>query len=154
MDDVAAGEVVEYLTAHNLGTIAVTDGLNPGAHSVYYVNKGLRIYFESNPQSQKIHILGSNPRVSMTVDEDYGDWRKIKGVQLFGKATVADQRRAPKLHGIFESKFPHLHDLGGLPDHHVFVEVIPEKIYFMDFSKGFGHKEVYYPDNLKSLIKW
>ena len=90
----------------------------------------------------------------MTIDEDYTDWGKIKGIQLFGKAKIVKDEEAPKLQRAFCEKFPHINDLGGIPEHHVFVEVIPETIYFLDFEKKFGKRDILYLEDKKSVLSW
>jgi len=154
VEDKLRKNIEEYISSHNVCTIAISDGSNPSAHTVYYISHGLHIYFESNPQSQKLHILKSNPKISLTIDEDYENWHEIKGVQLFGRANITDEKHAPKLQKMFVEKFPHLNDYGGIPSHHLFVEVIPEKVYFMDFTKKFGHKDMAYVDEKKSILDW
>jgi nitroimidazol reductase NimA-like FMN-containing flavoprotein (pyridoxamine 5'-phosphate oxidase superfamily) len=154
MEDELRAQIEEYIKSHNVCTIAVADGAQPSTHTMYYVCHGLHIYLESDPQSQKVHVLKANPRIALTIDEDYEDWREIKGIQLMGKVNFADERHAPKLQAKFMEKFPHINDLGGIPQHHVFIEVIPEKIYYMDFTKKFGHKSVYYIEDMSSKINW
>ncbi|MDD5111765.1 MAG: pyridoxamine 5'-phosphate oxidase family protein [Candidatus Altiarchaeota archaeon] len=151
-------QIREYIDAHRVCTIAVADGNTPGAHTVYYVNNGLTVYFNSDMKSQKISVLRSNPKISLVIDEDYEDWRAIKGVQMFGRARILDSRDTAGVRDAFNKKLPHLKESGGLPDSYVFVEVIPEKVYYMDFSKHPGHKSVYYPEKekggLMSKISW
>ncbi len=154
MDEKLKREIQDYIEGHNLCTIAIADGSTPSAHTLYYVSHGLHIYFESDPDSQKIHILKANPKISLTIDEDYSDWRKIKGIQLFGKANITDKKNAPVIHKAFAEKFPHIDEYGGIPEQHVFIEVIPEKINFLDFTKGFGRKQVYYTDEKKPILNW
>lgn len=146
--------IQDYIESHSVCSIAVSDGDSPGAHSVYYVSNGFNIYFGSDPASQKIHILRTNPAISLTIDEHYADWKRIKGIQLFGRANLSDETNASLLQKMFSKKFPHINDIGGIPNHHVFVEVVPEKIYFLDFSKNFGHKSVFYPKKNSSKISW
>jgi nitroimidazol reductase NimA-like FMN-containing flavoprotein (pyridoxamine 5'-phosphate oxidase superfamily) len=153
-EDKLERDIEEYLKTHNICTIAVSDSNMPSAHTVYYISHRFHIYFASAPDSQKIHILRSNPRISLTVDEDCQNWRKIRGIQLFGRALLTDERKSPALQEAFLEKFPHISDVGGIPPHHVFVEVIPEKIYYMDFSHQFGSKKVLYIDEKKSILSW
>ncbi|MFH1055776.1 MAG: pyridoxamine 5'-phosphate oxidase family protein [Candidatus Altiarchaeota archaeon] len=148
------GEIRRYLESHKVCRLAISDGNMPSAHTVYYVSKGLHIYFSSEPGSQKISILQSNPRLSLTVDEEYDDWRNIKGVQIFGSAEVKDESVSVKLRQAFLKKFPHIKELGGIPMHHIFVEVIPEKAYYLDFTKKFGHKTVHYIDEKAQKVTW
>lgn len=147
-------QIQDYIEAHNVCTIALADGGKPSAHSIYYISHGIHIYFESEPQSSKIHTLRTNPLISLTINEDYPDWRKVKGIQMFGRARLTDEKHAPKLQEAFERKFAHINELGGIPEHHVFVEVIPEKIYFLDFTKRFGNKSVYHIKEKSSVINW
>jgi hypothetical protein len=94
----------------------------------------------------------------LTIDEDYKEWKDIKGIQLFGRARIIDSRDAGKLNSKFLEKFPHLNDIGGIPNSHVFVEVTPEKIHYLDFSNELGHKSSYFPKDVKasflSKINW
>ncbi|MFC2162188.1 pyridoxamine 5'-phosphate oxidase family protein [Candidatus Altiarchaeota archaeon] len=146
--------IKDYIESHNICTIAITDGINPSAHSMYYISQGLHVYMESDPQSQKLAILKANPRISVTIDEDYDDWRNIKGVEIYGRVKFTDEKHSPKLQKAFKSKFRHINELGGIPDHHVFIEVVPEKIYFMDFTEKFGGKKVLYCKEKRRKISW
>ena len=148
------GVISDYLSSHTVCTMAVSDGKNPSAHTVYYVSRGLRLYFQSDSQSQKIHVLRANPKVGYTVDEDYDDWSKIKGVQAFGRARVIGEDEAVRIRELFTQKFPQVQDIGGIPEAHDFVEIIPEKIYFLDYTKSFGKRDVLYIEDSKSLLKW
>ena len=158
MTDSLEAQIREYLDSHKVCTIAVADGNTPSAHTVYYVNNDMRLYFHSDMKSQKISVLRSNPKISLVVDEDYENWGDIKGLQLFGRARILDSRDTGWVRGAFEKKFPHLKELGGLPATYVFVEVMPEKVYYMDFSKRPGYKSVYYPEGekggLMSKMSW
>lgn len=152
-------DIQSYISSHSVCTLAVAEGNNPSAHTVYYISdSGFRIYFESNPESDKIRILKNNSRVSLTIDEDYRDWRKVKGIQMFGRARIVDSREDSQLKEAFLKKFPQIKKLGGIPKHHVFVEITPEKIYYLDFSKDIGHRSVYFPELSKqgflSKINW
>ena len=152
-------DIRDYIKSHSVCTLAVSEGNNPSANTVYYISDaGFRIYFESNPDSDKIRILKNNPRVSLTIDENYGDWRKVKGIQMFGRARMVDSREDTQLKEKFLKKFPQTKKLGGIPKHHVFVEITPEKIYYLDFSKDIGHRSVYFPETSKqgflSRINW
>lgn len=158
MVDELEKQIREYIESHNICTIAVADNNSPSAHTVYYVNDGFRIYFETSAQSDKVRILKLNNKISLTIDENYQNWEEIKGVQMFGRARVIEVRSSPQLKEEFERKFSHLKDVGGIPEHHVFVEVTPEKIYFIDFSNIAEPKSTYFPKELGqgflSKINW
>lgn len=154
MDEELKDNILKYIESHNVCTIALADGSKPVAHTMYYVSRDMNIYLESDPNSQKIHVVRANPLISLTIDEDYQDWRQIAGIELQGSARVLKEAEAPRIQDLFLEKFPHINDLGGIPEHHVFIEVVPEKIYFMDFKKKFGHKSIYYPEEPKKRISW
>lgn len=75
----------DYLKNHNtlsLATVGV-DGL-PHACSLFYVNIGFDLYFLSSPVSRHGLNMAQNPRVFGTINEDYREWRHIKGLQVEG----------------------------------------------------------------------
>ena len=146
--------IQDYLESHNICTIAVADGNTPHAHTMYYVSHGLHLYLDSEPTSQKVHILRANSKISLTVGEDYLDWRKLMGVEIHGRVNFIGEPNKPKLRKAFQTKFPHIKAFGGIPKHHTFLEVIPEVIYLIDFNEGFGHRNVHYPKHTTSEIDW
>ncbi len=154
MEDELRNKIEKYMREHNLCTFAISDGNTPYAHTMYYVCDGLRIYFETAPHSQKVHILQSNQKIALTIDEDYPEWTKVQGLEIMGKAVLKEKKDNENIEKRFLEKFPHLNDLGGIPDHHVFIEIIPEKIYFIDFTKKSGEKQVYYIEEKKMGLKW
>ena len=92
--------------------------------------------------------LAKSPRVALTVQEDYSDWLKIKGVQLEGTATEisgTEEKHAIKIYG---EKFPAVGLMGNAPLSIVsalsricWYKVIPQRLYFIDNSLGLGHRE-------------
>jgi len=153
----ASEAVKSYIASHSVCHLALSENDSPSAYTVYYVSNGYSIYIESDSGSHKLQLLNANSKLSLTIDEDYATWRDIKGVQLFGKAEFVDEKGAESLKTAFERKFPWMLELGGIPSHHVFVRVIPEKIYFLDYSKGIGHRTVLHPEDMKkskSNLTW
>ncbi len=153
----ASEAVKEYITSHRICHLAVSEGDTPSASTVYYVNRGYSVIFESDSDSHKIQILRANTKVSATIDEDYSDWKDIRGVQIYGKAEFQGEKESEKLRAVFEKKFPWMAELGGIPSHHVLVRIVPEKIYYMDYSKGVGHRTILYPEDMgktKSTLQW
>lgn len=153
-DEKLGKKIIDYVSRHRLATLALSRDNQPSAHTVYYVNDGLTLYFESDPITDKVKIIELNPRVSLTIDEDYEDWSKIQGIQLYGKAEfVPKEKEAPVVESYLE-KFPSIKKLGGIPEHHIFIRVIPEKIYFLDYGKEFGAREILHIEEKSSIIKW
>ena len=72
---------------HDLGDVR---GDAPWAATVFFASDGLSLYFFSSPESRHCQNLAANARVAVTVQEDYKDWRKIKGIQLEGRVKLVD----------------------------------------------------------------
>ena len=84
-------QIVDYLKSHNTMTLATCAGDVPWAATVFFASDDLRLYFFSAPESRHCQNLAANGRVAVTVQEDYQDWRKIKGIQLEGRAELSTE---------------------------------------------------------------
>ena len=140
--------VQNYLRDHNVATLAAGSGEDLWAAAVFYVNDGYTLYFLSSPTSRHILNLAHNPRVALTIQEDYADWLDIKGVQIEGVASElsgAEEDQARRLYG---RKFPVVGMLGQAPAAIVkalakvrWYKVVPHRLYFIDNSAGLGHRD-------------
>lgn len=126
-------------------TLATGGDEGPWAAAVFYVHEGWALYFLSAPASRHCGNLVRNPRASATIQEDYTDWREIKGVQLEGAArrlSGADAARAQKL---YASKFPLLREppepIATAMAKISWYRVVPERAWFIDNSVAFGHRD-------------
>ncbi|MFH1836446.1 MAG: pyridoxamine 5'-phosphate oxidase family protein [Methanobacteriota archaeon] len=147
-------KIIGYISSHRLCTIALSRGNEPSAHTVYYINDGLTIYFEADPITDKIKTIQVNPKIALTIDEDYDDFGKIKGIQLVGRAEIVPKDHEGELRHNHADKFPSAKEYGGVPDHHVWIRVAPEKIYFLDYEKEFGYRTILHVEEKQSRIKW
>jgi uncharacterized protein YhbP (UPF0306 family) len=95
--------------------------------------------------------LAANARVAVTIQEDYKDWRLIKGIQLEGKLesgdSVIDKAKAI---AIYARKYPAVIKLFTDPAngvyHRAFLKVkfycvVPERLFFIDNEQGFGKRQ-------------
>ena len=73
-------------------TLATCAGDAPWAATVFFASDDLQLYFFSSPDSRHCQNLALNPKVAVTIQEDYHDWRKIKGIQLEGQVALVDGR--------------------------------------------------------------
>ena len=136
------GRVTEYLKSHNVMTLATVkaDG-RPLAHTVEYASDGATVYFITAMHSRKALNIIANNHVAYTVDEDYTDWSKIQGVQMEGKAAILTEKAdVDKAMGVYLRKFPAAAQLLPSPDL-VFIKVEPTAGYFLDYTRGFTHRE-------------
>jgi len=151
MADDLRQQVVDYLTSHNTMTLATCAGDLPWAATVFFASEDLKLYFFSAPESRHCQNLARNPRVAVTVQEDYRDWRKIKGIQLEGRVELVDGvLEKGKAMAAYALKFPEVIKLFTDPSSGVFYQaflkvkfycVTPEKLYFIDNEQGFGKRQ-------------
>ncbi len=90
---------LKYIKVHNTMSLATCSENRPWAASVFYANKGFSLYFISNPKvALHCQNISRNPHVALTINEDYrlkgfGDWRKIKGIQMEGLAKLIENEK-------------------------------------------------------------
>lgn len=140
--------VEDYLRTHRVATLATMAGDGPWAAAVFYASDGEALYFLSSPNSRHCRNLEQDPRAAATIQGDYGDWSEIKGVQMEGNVSRlrgADEKRARQLYG---EKFPLIGKLGSAPAPIVaalrrvrWYRLKPTRLFFIDNSVGFGHRE-------------
>ena len=151
MSDLLKQQVLSYLETHNTMTLGTCSGDVPWAATVFYASDDLRLYFFSVPDSRHCQNLAANPRVAVTVQEDYHDWQKIKGIQLEGTAILVDSIiEKAKAMAVYARKYPEVIKLFTNPASGVFYKaflkvkfycVIPEKLFFIDNEQGFGKRQ-------------
>jgi uncharacterized protein len=146
-------ELLEYLATHNVMTIASCDGNVPWAAAVFYASDSFTLYFLSNPKSRHGTNIAANPRVSAAIHEDYRDWRAIRGIQLEGRAErLGAIRQQARFWRVYERKFPFVKEffrpgrtremLSTKVTGIRLYRIVPSQIYYIDNSKGFGHREM------------
>ena len=161
--------VIKYLAEHYTMTIATVRGSAPWAASVFYASDGLILYFLSDSDSRHSKDIEKNSLVAVTVNEDYQDWRQIKGIQMEGKAEmVITEDEIASATTAYAEKYPFtavylklmstpfpkvvkylerfLSKLPSVPAFttavsHRFYKVMPVKVRFIDNEKSFGHNE-------------
>ena len=140
--------VLNYLRDHQVATLATCSNEGPWAAAIFYVNEGFTLFFLSSPTSRHCISLAQNPRIAVTIHEDYADWLEIKGVQIEGVAceiSGAEEEKARRLYG---KKFPVVGKLAQAPAAIVkalakvrWYKVVPHRLYFVDNAAGLGHRD-------------
>lgn len=151
MSDNLKQQILGYLHDHNTMTLATCAADSPWAATVFYANDDLHLYFFSSPESRHCQNLAANPRVAVTVQEDYKDWREIKGIQLEGKVTAVESvLEKAKAMTIYARKYPAVIKLFTNPASGIFYQaflkvkfyrVVPETVFYIDNAKGFGKRQ-------------
>ena len=138
-------KMLAYLEAHHVMTLATA---GPWAAAVFYVNDGFTLYFLSAPQTRHAQELAVNPRVAITIQEDYADWRSIKGIQLDGVAVRVPAEERARVIGLYGAKFPLIGDASKAPvaiaqalARIEWYQVTARSVYFVDNSVAFGHRD-------------
>lgn len=140
--------VWSYLEHHRVATLATCGPDGPWAAAVFYVSVGPTLYFLSSPSSRHCRNLTLDPRCAATVQEDTGDWTRIKGIQLEGQASEVHGDEAWLARQRYADKFPLVGRLASAPA--VIVAALakvhwyrlqPLHMHFIDNSQGFGHRE-------------
>ncbi len=151
MPDDLKQQILDSLHTHNSMTLATCANEVAWAATVFYASEEWKLYFFSVPQSRHCQNLAVNPRVAVTIQEDYKDWRRIKGIQLEGKGLLVDSTlEKTKAMTVYARKYPEVIKLFTTPGSGVFYQaflkvkfycVVPEKMYFIDNEQGFGKRQ-------------
>lgn len=134
------------MQTHHVLTLATTGQDGPWAAAVFYVNDGFTLYFLSAPSTRHAVNLDARAAVAGAIQEDYRDWKEIKGIQLEGQAhktTGAEQAAAMAR---FTAKFPVVGinapaEIASALGRVSWYRLVPERVYFIDNSLGLGHRE-------------
>jgi uncharacterized protein YhbP (UPF0306 family) len=148
MADVLREQVQNYLREHHVMTLASHGDEGAWAAAVFYAHEGFAIYFLSAASSRHCRNLARNPRASAAIHEDYSDWKEIKGIQMEGIASVLAGEEEEQARRCYGAKFPIVGKLGEAPAKIVealakvrWYKLVPERLYFIDNSAGFGHRD-------------
>ena len=89
--------------------------------------------------------------MAVTIQEDYKDWREIKGIQLEGNVALVDGiLEKAKVMAVYARKYPQIIKLFTDPGSGVFYKaflkvkfycVTPQRVYFIDNEQGFGRRQ-------------
>ncbi len=140
--------VADYLAAHHVMTLATQGAEGPWAAAVFYASDGCSLVFLSAPGSRHCRNLAQDARCAATIQEDYCDWAQIKGIQLQGRVRELEGEEEIRAQQLYAEKFPVVGPLANVPQALVkalarvrWFRLVPERVYFIDNSRGFGHRD-------------
>ena len=139
-----------YLATHQVMTLATTGPEGIWAAAVFYAHDAqFNLYFLSAGHTRHAQNMAQTPQVAVTIQEDYADWSNIQGVQLAGTAVLLKGDLRQQAIDRYQAKFPFLAKAPP-PIQAAFqkvnwYQVNPTELYFVDNSKGFGHRDQLLP---------
>jgi uncharacterized protein YhbP (UPF0306 family) len=141
-------DVIAYLQTHQVMTIATVGEEGAAAAAVFYASNEIDLYFLSAPHTRHCRNMQSEPRVAITIHEDYKFWRDIRGLQIhaLGRELSGEQRTAAEQ--LYVRKFPWIADTGARMDEIAlalpkvqFYELITQELRFIDNTAGLGTRQ-------------
>lgn len=146
-------DMLAYLRAHNTVSLATVGDDGPWASTVFYVNVGFNLYFLSEPGTRHARNTAARAAVAATINEDYRDWRQIKGVQMEG--TCVEIRGAIELAralAAYVKKYPFVAgflkpgqllrgiEIAGRALDVRMYRLAPTRVLFLDNERGFSNR--------------
>lgn len=144
MDKKMENLVLDIMKNHNILTLATLreDGY-PQANTVTYANDDLTIYFSTAQDSQKIKNIKNSNKVSLTIDKDYEDWNKIRGLSMAATAEIlTNPDEIKKAMNCLVKKFPFLAEMPKPEEPLAVVKITPKIISVLNYELGFGHTDL------------
>ena len=137
----------DYLETHNTLILSTYGQDGPWATPVFYVNRGFRIYFLSELTTIHSCNLQQNSLMAASITEDYGDFRKIQGIQLKGHAYLVNSVKETAVVLVaYLKKYPAAKHILQTPTSFKGVSkakwhcIIPDFLRFTDNSRKFGER--------------
>ncbi|KAA3660556.1 MAG: pyridoxamine 5'-phosphate oxidase [Chloroflexi bacterium] len=126
-------------------TLATNGPLGLWAAAVFYMNDGFRLYFLSAGHTRHAQNMAHTPHVAGTIQEDYAQWEKIKGMQfegeimrLSGTARIKAITAYGKKYLFVTKKIPTIQKALSKVN---WYALDLTQLYLIDNSKGFGHRD-------------
>jgi uncharacterized protein len=143
---------LSYLEQHHVMTLATYGSQGIWSAAVFYVNTGFHLYFISAAHTRHAQNMKSSPQVSAAIHEDYRDWEAIKGIQLEGSVVELLGESRQHAEEIYFKKYTFIKK-APLKIQAALLKIswyklTPTTLYFIDNSKGFGHRENVHLDKL------
>lgn len=152
--DACRSAAQQYLASHHTVCLATQGPGGLWATTVFYVNIGFTLYYLSEPSTRHVGNVLVNPEVAATVNEDYGDWRKIKGIQMSATCTeVTGKRELGRALAAYVSKYPFVAQFlspgqlltgmrvaGRALDVRLY-RVVPTHLLYLDNERGFSNRQ-------------
>jgi uncharacterized protein YhbP (UPF0306 family) len=144
----------DYLSRHNTVSIASHGPDGVWAATVFYVSIGFTLYFLSEPTTRHVANILTDPSVAATINEDYQDWRQIKGIQVAAKCEeVRGKIELGRALAAYVKKYPFVAQflspgqllkgmqVGGRALDVRCYRLKPTRLLFLDNERGFSNRQ-------------
>ncbi|MPZ15532.1 MAG: pyridoxamine 5'-phosphate oxidase [Chloroflexi bacterium] len=149
-----AATALDYLDRHNTVSLATVGRDGPWAATVFYVHIRFAMYFLSEPQTLHVQNILTNPTIAATINEDYKDWRQIKGIQMSARcAEVTSKRETARALAAYVEKYPFVAQFlspgqlltgmrvaGRALNVHLY-RIDPIRLLYLDNERGFSNRQ-------------
>lgn len=143
MNDDVASRIKEYMSRCSVCAIATASlESEPSVATVYFENVGMNIYFNTGTESRKARNIAVNPGVAIVMQDAPrpASDREITGVQYFGRAEVLSDAQLGEVPKAVATR--HRAFNNSSPGTSAVVKVSPSRIYLIDYSLGFRHRDL------------
>jgi uncharacterized protein YhbP (UPF0306 family) len=144
MSDPEVGRrALAYLQSHHVMTLATAGPDGPWAAAVFYASRGFELIFLSAGHTRHAGHLAAQGRAAAAIHEEYREWSAIQGIQLEGGVRRLEGQEREEAAALYRRKFPLLDDPALAPAlaRVEWYLLVPEGLYFVDNSRGFGHRD-------------
>jgi len=129
-------KVLEYFSQNRLMSLATANENMPWSATLFYAYTPLHeIIFYSRPDRVHSQHIAKNPYVSLAINHLWMKDKVIRGIQMTGKARMAEGEEKEKYYKIYEKRHPWAKKYAS--DHEVYV-IEPLELHFLD-EELFGH---------------
>jgi uncharacterized protein YhbP (UPF0306 family) len=136
---------LNYLQQHQVMSLATSGPGGIWAAAVFYVNHDFDIYFLSAATSRHSVNIATNSKVAVTIQEDYRDWKEIKGIQSEGHTVRLSGREQAHAVALYAKKFPLITSappaIAKALRKVSWYRFSPTRLYFVDNSTAFGKRD-------------
>ncbi len=136
---------LDYLRQHTVMSLATYGPLGLWAAAVFYSNDEFALIFLSAGHTRHGQNIAANPWAAATMQENYKDWPEIQGLQLAGPVELLAVKEKTTAIASYMAKYPFLASSGDKVQAALkkvnWYRLIPQQLYFVDNTKGFGHRD-------------
>jgi uncharacterized protein YhbP (UPF0306 family) len=129
-------------------TLATVGPDGPWAAAVFYAWHDDSLIFLSAPGTRHAGNLAHDARCAATIQDDTGDWKAVKGIQIEGRVQCLDGAEADAARAAYVERYPLLSAKSAIPLAIAealakirWYRLLPVRMYFIDNASGFGHRD-------------